>query len=506
MALRYERPTERLRDELTEVQRDAAALAGYLRQTNLPLPRSFPQKALLDLASALAELPDGTARGARQSLTFAQERLAGIRGEHIAKEDTGDVGTEAAPRLLRREPLDDLLTGLLSSVSTALQVANRDIADAQELRREPDPSIEASRDDATRNVVRQVRGAQQQFISRRAELDSLSVPGSSNADRLRRRITDVVTLSQIVRTELAMPRIIPAWLKHLGDALRDYPKLIVTAATAMRAAADIGDWAHDKWDKFNSKLFRAGIDTLREVANDISNLGRELDEKRRRSARRPSERMQDIDDYSAYAVRNLILAGRPVPEAWQLRVEALDFGHSRLADLSGLVGLDNVTRLILSRTKVSDLGPLTALGKLEQLELARTAVRDINPLAFLSNLSRLDVDGLAIDSIEALRGLKHLQRLDLSHTGVVDLGPLSGMRNLRHLDLSRTQITDLSPLADLPNLSWLDVSYTQASDLTPLFLHYGLRYLDVTGSRVTKQDIANLGEIILRNLELLGAP
>jgi hypothetical protein len=63
MPLFYVAPTPELAIELDEVRSDAAALGEIFSQLNAPLPKDFPKDALVELAAALSELPNGTARG-----------------------------------------------------------------------------------------------------------------------------------------------------------------------------------------------------------------------------------------------------------------------------------------------------------------------------------------------------------------------------------------------------------------------------------------------------------
>ena len=104
---------------------DAAALADFFKQLNAPLPENFPKAAVLEIATALRELPDGTARGCLRPLSESQSQLAAIRSQHILHEEHGSPTSEAVQPPLRGEPIDQRLRNLISSVSTALQTANR---------------------------------------------------------------------------------------------------------------------------------------------------------------------------------------------------------------------------------------------------------------------------------------------------------------------------------------------------------------------------------------------
>src|SRR6202021_1409966 len=115
MALQYSSPPPDLAVELSEVRADAAALAEFFKQLNAPLPDHFPKSAVLEIASALRELPDGTARGCLRPLSEAQSQLGAIRSQHILHEDqAGPQSVEGAPPPLRGEPIDQRLRNLMS--------------------------------------------------------------------------------------------------------------------------------------------------------------------------------------------------------------------------------------------------------------------------------------------------------------------------------------------------------------------------------------------------------
>jgi hypothetical protein len=272
----------------------------------------------------------------------------------------------------------------MSSVSTALQVANREIAASLETEALPDPAVEPPRDGSSKRVSNTVRKGQKRLSAQRDELDGMRVEGSANADRLRRRLTDAMLLNRVASAELAMPKIVPAWLSRIGSALREYPKLIIAASAAMKVSADIADWAHDKWSKYNNKLFKLGTEMIREISTDLSRYGRDLDEYRKRgqsSATRSS--------FSNREARNLILSGKPLPAGWELLVTELDLQNENISDISRLKDLNNLEQLLLSHTDVHTLSPLVDLRKLIRLELSRTKVTDISPVAFLVNVRRL---------------------------------------------------------------------------------------------------------------------
>jgi hypothetical protein len=306
MPLLYEKPSERLAVELGDVKISASELIDHIKTANVPLPSEFPEKLLLEIAGSLIELPDGTARGCREPLLFAQEKLAAIRGEYIGREDADSSYSEdTAPRPLRREPLDQKLVALMSSVSTALQAANREMAVLPEYEELFDRPVEPPRDGSVSRLGRMVRRGEKSLATDRQELDEIRDPDSINADRLRRRLTDALSLNRLARTELGMRRIVPSWLLRISSTLREYPKLIVAASSVMRASADIADWAHDKWSKYNDKLFRVGTELVREISSDLARYGSDLEEYRKNQTDG-----LPASTFSHRAARDLILNGK----------------------------------------------------------------------------------------------------------------------------------------------------------------------------------------------------
>jgi hypothetical protein len=167
------------------------------------------------------------------------------------------------------------------------------------------------------------------------------------------------------------------------------------------------------------------------------------------------------EGFSPEAVRDLILAGKPVPAAWVPLVTELDFRGSDLADLTPLAQLTALCRLDLGwhwsagPTKplpVSDVTPLTALSSLQRLYLTGTRVRDVTPLAGLVALQRLGLRGTQVPqpsqisrtfswaSCEAaaaaqILGGDHRPLLPMIRTGPPHPGPVDpARRRLPHID------------------------------------------------------------------------
>lgn len=230
MALSYVAPTPELAIELSEVRADAAALVQVFVQLNAPLPDSFPKEAVIEVASALQQLPDGTAHGCLRPLNEVQSQLAAIRSQHIVHDDHSNLTSEQErPPLFRGEPVDQKLRALMSSVSTALQTANRLETEEPEPEK-PEAAVEAPRALPIKPLIEESTKAQRELQEERLELDGVRTPTSRHADILRRTLTDALVLNWLGRGELLMRRIVPARLRRIGGTLREYPTLIRQAA------------------------------------------------------------------------------------------------------------------------------------------------------------------------------------------------------------------------------------------------------------------------------------
>jgi hypothetical protein len=260
---------------------DAAALSDVFKQINTPLPDDFPKAAVLEIAQGLRALPEGTARGCLRPLIEAQSQLAAIRSQHIIHEDRSESKhREEPPPLFRGEPIDQNLRNVMSSVSTALQTANRLAAEEPETET-PEESITPTDDAARASLVKASEGLQEELEEERRQLDAVKVSDSKQADTLRRRVSDVLTLNWVGRGELRMPRIISARLRRIAGSLREYPALIEQAASVIGKGSDVADYAFDKWHALKERMFKAGTQTIREIADDISGFAKRLETRRR---------------------------------------------------------------------------------------------------------------------------------------------------------------------------------------------------------------------------------
>ena len=174
------------------------------------------------------------------------------------------------------------------------------------------------------------------------------------------------------------------------------------------------------------------------------------------------------------------------------KIEVLDLGGNRVADLWSLAAMADLEVLDLGDNAVSDVAALGNLDNLRVLDLSGNTVSDLWPLATIADLEELDLGDNAVGDLTALGSLEHLRVLDLSGNGVSDLWPLAGLTALRRLDLSGNQVADLRPLSELRHLEVLVLDGNEVSDLAPLWGLQELAHLDLRNNRVG--DAALLGE------------
>jgi Leucine-rich repeat (LRR) protein len=502
MPLPYSAPPPDLAVELSEVRADASALVDFFRQLNTPLPENFPKNAVLEIANALRELPDGTARGCLRPLSESQSQLAAVRSQHILHEDLGSVDqNENSPSPLRGEPIDQRLRNLMSSVSTALQTANRLAAEEWEPE-SPEAGTSPPSDDSTNSLVRQSVETQKELEHERREFDALRKEGSSQADTLRRRLTDALILNWLGRGELRMPQIVAARLRRIASTLRDYPNLLEQSAQLISTGIDVAEYAFDKWHLLKARMFKAGTQTIREIADDFASYSKRL-ETRRHEGPAVAQLPQPPEDFDIFRATEMIHAGKAPPEAWRPFIDHLPLGTRKLgslAPLSGLTKLRSVTRV---RVRVRDISALSSLNSLETLNLDSTQVDNLKALFGLTSLRSLSIDDTRIIDLTPLSGLFSLESLSLMRTGVNDIRALTYLSSLQSLYLNGTEISDITPLAGLTSLQTLFLGNTGITDVKALSHLVSLRTLRLDATKITGIEplvgLTSLESLALRN-------
>jgi hypothetical protein len=284
-------PPPELARELEQVRARAQALGTYIRSANTPLPENFPKADILAIASEMAELPDGTARGCLPSLEYVDLRLADIRSLHFpATAAAHPPKVDQYPPLAREEGLDRDLSGLIVAIATARRVANR-IAAIEPEEKPPEPSV--PREAAAGLAEAESKGmrAGDELLEARHDFDEFALPASEPAAHFRRTLTDAKVAAGLSRVELAQENIIPAWLRRLGGWLSDYPARLEHAGQALEVGVDITETVHGGWRKFKKKLTEAAYSSLRDFADELQALGQRLGERRRRRRRLSCSRL-----------------------------------------------------------------------------------------------------------------------------------------------------------------------------------------------------------------------
>ncbi len=500
MPLEYSQPEPGLARELREVARDANALiAALTRELNFELPRDFPKAQLLDICRSLAQLPDGTAEGCRAALDYARNRLPTIRREHILSEEL-DVPTRdahAAPPVLRNSLIDERLSRLITSVTTALDAYRHLAAEAPKEEPKPEPAVAVSPELADQAVSQSER-LEAGLTDATKIVEETTNPTSQRADSLKRQLFDGLGLNRLARAELRMPRVVVSWYRGVVSALNNLPDVIRHAANGIRIGVDIAEALVDRWHDFQRNHVRFYLDEIRRTADTLLVVADRLDGQKRAAVSVPVPKPDlAIPDNVEALAREMMLGGLALPDHWLPRIRELDFSNMRIQHIPTLDELPALQSLNLSDTRVSDLAPLAGLTALQSLDLTGTPVSDLAPLAGLTALQSLDLRFTQVSDLAPLAGLTALQRLDLTGTQVRDLAPLAGLPALQRLDLQHTPVSDLAPLAGLTALQSLDLRSTQVSDLAPLAGLTALQRLDLTGTQVRDPSpVAHVPQVI----------
>ena len=199
---------------------------------------------------------------------------------------------------------------------------------------------------------------------------------------------------------------------------------------------------------------------------------------------------------------NQIIDLGPLANLTQLRV--LTVHYNLVRDLRPIAGLKALTELGLHHNPdLTDVSPLVGLTQLTSLIVSSNSINDISPLAGLTHLTRLQLDGNEIVDVGPLAGLTHLTHLQLS--GIRDAGPLAGLTQLTHLGLAGGTIRDVSPLAGLTELQTLLLEGNQIVDVGPLASLTHLTHLQLQGNQISDiTPLTHLGN--LRQLKLAKNP
>ena len=177
----------------------------------------------------------------------------------------------------------------------------------------------------------------------------------------------------------------------------------------------------------------------------------------------------------------------------QSKIQTLDLGGARIAELSPLASFANLQSLDLAETQVSDLSPITSLTSLRSLNLVGTPVSDLSPLVDLPALQSLVLMDMQIRNFEVIVKLRELQSLEVGDVEGADLGLLANLPKLQSLVLMGEDISDLAPISKLPALERLELVAAKVSDITPLAYLTTIRSFECFDAPLS--DLSPLGKL-----------
>ena len=188
---------------------------------------------------------------------------------------------------------------------------------------------------------------------------------------------------------------------------------------------------------------------------------------------------------------------RGIEHAMQL--ETLNLRNNRITDVSPLVGLTLLRRLVLDGNPVENPEVLFRLkqggtritgvevpdavffadANLEAAVRSASRVSQHLPITAekMRTLTRLTASRKGISNLTGIEEATGLERLDLGDNEITDISLLSSLTNLENLDLADNQITDVSVLSGLSNLETLDLRDNNVMDVSPLSTMTHLTYL-----------------------------
>jgi hypothetical protein len=500
MPIKFTKPENDLRRELGEVARDAEALRDVLNQNlNVSLPPDFPRDRLLEMTRSLAELPEGTAAGCRAALEYARNRLPAIRREHVIIEGEQQLSDiDSTPPLVRGALIDQRMRDLIASVTTALDEYRRIAGDEEPDESQPETATAVS-SNSTREALAKSEKLDGGLTDAKRIVEETTRTDSSNADTLKRQITDAQGLNRLARVELQMPKVVVSWYRRTINALKDYPTLIKKTAGGLKDSADIVHIGLERWHDFKQNGATFLVDEFKKTCDTLVVVADRLDQLRQTNV----DGVPPPHDFDPQVAQEMIVAGKTPPEAWWPfihRIRTTTRSRKTVKTLTPMAGLKNLWSVDLHQILVDDLTPLANKTNLKILNLTFVRAHDVNALAGLSRVNTLGLKSSQVKDISGLGDLPELECLDLSYARhITDFRPLTKLPKLHELDISWCEISDFSFLAGCTQLTKLNLYKTSLSDLNVISRLRKLRELDISWTKV--KDLAPLTD--LKNLESL---
>lgn len=308
-----------LQSQLRAVSSAARELQRAVVSENA-LPSGFPRAEIEFWAGKLAELPKGTAEGAREPLLYASERLVEIGREYIALEgDAEEPGGQSAtwqspeiPPLSRGGMIDLRLSSLLAAISYAKAEYNR-LAGQNELAIDQAPGSRltsvspgdraAVLETADRALaqVREIQGAAPSprdppELAREFEtLNRLSVDAATH-----------IGLTQHALREPSPRRLV---LARLGASIKRIARAGETVWKGIRLSINVVELGVQAYGRFQEEALLLAFKYLNEFADGLENL-------MRKATRLPAQAQGSASS----------LVGRDGAEAWYPELVAIPGG------------------------------------------------------------------------------------------------------------------------------------------------------------------------------------
>ncbi len=271
MALKYKKPNAELLRELDSVSQDALNVISAVTELNF-LPDDFPAAALVDICETLSDLPNGTAEGCRVPLEYARGRIPAIRRKHFLVEDVALLESDD-PSLLRGMSLDRRLSELIASIATALDEYRFQASEQRDDAIASLTAIDVTNEPKIDQVTLEADKVEQAMRSASADLNEMAVNDSSNADLLSRSLKDAEGLARVSKAEVGFDAVVVRWYESIASAAKKMPKVIMTAAKAVKVGTDISKAFSARWIEMSQSLFDFGlqeIDKWADTAIEVS--------------------------------------------------------------------------------------------------------------------------------------------------------------------------------------------------------------------------------------------
>lgn len=479
MKLDYDRPNAALALELRQVRRGATNLRLAVETAN-SLPEDFPRDVLIDLCAALEGLEDGTAENSRPVLEYSRSKIPEIRRTFFLVESSEmdiKLGDET-PRLYRGMAIDNELTSLIGSVTTALDEYR---AQAQE-RFDDGITNDASQQMPTTTRFKNAPKLASDLIdlseTTSKHLRQKGLDQYKTGETLVRRITDTRNLTLAARSQINSVTIVRRWFDSIRVAIRAMPDLLIKAGQAITVSSDIAQELASWWSRTEHEITKSFINQVQDFGATLQKIGRAL--------KTPRD-LTDTEFANAKAIE-LLIRNQSIPDALARRVTELSFGSDAgswtpITSWREIRKCINVKLIDVSRTdfKMSRDGHyLSGLRNLNSLSLYGQTEEDVKALAYIDTLSHLGLNSEDISSLSDVRHHKNLRSIDLRVRNLHSVSGIGGLSKLRYMRLYSRVLTDSSDIWKLKDLLGINLNVSKLTSVEGLANLRKLKYLSLT--------------------------